>query len=135
MCLGGEAPLVESARNALEAGGDAWWRETLALVGRDALPGTPEPGDPRSRLSDLLAWKEAGKDWTLRRDPPDAAVRGTMVYLVTTALAVCDHQRTISTRPSRELVPAWLDLAEVAPEPLAWILARAALRLDPKAQR
>jgi len=130
ICLGGEQPLVEAARRSAGSVGEVWWTRTIEAVagaGRDPLPPLV-PGEADPAL--IERWKEAAKRWSIRSDPPDAPVRGTAVYLLATALALCDHGRMISSRPGSELVPAWLDLAGAAPAPWAEVLARAALLLE-----
>ncbi len=130
ICLGGEAPMVAATCRALETTGVAWWDEALRMVGCVSVVETlPSIVPGRVDLSTLQRWKEAGKTWTLRADPTDAPIRGTLIYLIATAIAVRDHETSISSRPPEELIPAWLDLAEVAPEPWKTALAQAALKL------
>lgn len=130
ICLDGEQPLVEAARRSADPDREAWWRGTLDAVGsgrEEPLPALRAAGND---LALLERWKEAAKRWSRRRDPADAPVRGTAVYLLATALALGEHGRSLSSRPASELVPAWLDLAEAAPPPWHEVLARAALILE-----
>ena len=133
ICLGPEAPMVRAACHVLSSNGPTWWDTTVRSVGdAEWVQGAPlpilVPGE--TSLVVLDRWKEAAKEWTLRDLPEDARIRGTLVYLVVTALAVRDHGRSISSRPAEELIPAWLDLAEAAPPPWDAVLARAALILE-----
>lgn len=128
ICLGDSAPLVDAVCRDSAQGGAAWWDETLTVVGAECSGPLPDRGRASSLL-ELEEWKDAAKRWTLLREPRDAAVRGAAVYLLVTALAVHDTGTSISSRPAHELVAAWLDLAEVTPEPWAQMFARAALAL------